>query len=184
MVADVSCGSGGSALACIPVYFRTYARGKKISVEMIDLLDNALDAVTADIISSPSASPLNLPSKPSKLSQFNFIVFSYVVPYLNSLIRGKKGDSLLLEKARIFLHELNRLLLSFLSKEGREADFIASRLKQISMVQRLLGSLSWSLYGLTKPFIFVIQNAEWTIRYALLSTPVGSALKQGSKNLL
>ena len=42
----------------------------------------------------------------------------------------------------------------------------------------------WPLEKLTKPIIFVIDNANWTIRYSFLSTPLVPALCLSSRDLL
>ena len=42
----------------------------------------------------------------------------------------------------------------------------------------------WVPDKLTKPIIFVVDNADWTVRYSLLSTPLVPALCMGSKDLI
>ena len=47
----------------------------------------------------------------------------------------------------------------------------------------LFGNPYWRPDKLTKPICFVVDNASWLIRFALLSTPLVPALCMGSKNL-
>lgn len=48
----------------------------------------------------------------------------------------------------------------------------------------LVGNPYWRPDKLTKPVCFVIDNANWSIRFSLLSTPLVHALCLGSKDLL
>jgi hypothetical protein len=48
----------------------------------------------------------------------------------------------------------------------------------------LVGNTYWRPDKLTKPICFVVDNANWSIRFSLLSTPLVHALCLGSKDLL
>ena len=60
---------------------------------------------------------------------------------------------------------------------------------RLSTLQKLVSHLGrlrshWPSDKLTKPIAFVVDNADWTIRYSLLSTPLVPALCMGSRDLL
>jgi hypothetical protein len=48
----------------------------------------------------------------------------------------------------------------------------------------LVGNPYWRPDKLTKPVCFVVNNANWSIRFSLLSTPLVHALCLGSKDFL
>lgn len=50
--------------------------------------------------------------------------------------------------------------------------------------KRLIGSSIWRKGDLSKPLIFVVDNQDWEMRCALLSTPILPSLNRSSKALV